>query len=86
MSLNLEKEKAAKEAFQLIEPDLRKDSVIGIGTGSTTNFFIDELNKAKILLFHQQDFLIQPKKKILCQKGNLYFPIWVYLVFQLESL
>ena len=48
MSLNLEKEKAAKEAFQLIEPDLRKDSVIGIGTGSTTNFFIDELNKAKI--------------------------------------
>ena len=48
MSLDLEKEKAAKEAFQLIEPDLRKDSVIGIGTGSTTNFFIDELNKAKI--------------------------------------
>ena len=48
MSLDLEKEKAAKEAFQFIEPDLRKDSVIGIGTGSTTNFFIDELNKAKI--------------------------------------
>ena len=48
MSLDLEKEKAAKEAFQLIEPDLRKDSVIGIGTGSTTNFFIDELNKAKV--------------------------------------
>ena len=48
MSLDLEKEKAAKEAFAFIEPDLRKDSVIGIGTGSTTNFFIDELNKAKI--------------------------------------
>jgi len=48
MSLDLEKEKAAKEAFQFIEPDLRKDSVIGIGTGSTTNFFINELNKAKI--------------------------------------
>tara|TARA_Y100000768_G_scaffold129946_1_gene96511 strand:+ start:2250 stop:2912 length:663 start_codon:yes stop_codon:yes gene_type:complete len=48
MSLDLEKEKAAKEAFQLIQPDLRKDSVIGIGTGSTTNFFIDELNKAKV--------------------------------------
>ena len=36
MSLDLEKEKAAKEAFQFIEPDLRKDSVIGIGTGSVS--------------------------------------------------
>ena len=47
MNQDLKKEKAAKEAFKIIEPDLRKDSIIGIGTGSTTNFFIHELNKAK---------------------------------------
>ena len=47
MNQDLKKEKTAKEAFKIIEPDLRKDSIIGIGTGSTTNFFIHELNKAK---------------------------------------
>ena len=44
MNQDLKKEKTAKEAFKIIEPDLRKDSVIGIGTRSTTNFFIHELN------------------------------------------
>ena len=48
MNQDLKKENSAKEAFNLIEPKLRKDSVIGIGTGSTTNFFIQELNEAKI--------------------------------------
>ena len=38
MNQDLKKENSAKEAFNLIEPKLRKDSVIGIGTGSTTNF------------------------------------------------
>ena len=48
MNQDLKKEKSAREAFILIEPELMKDSVIGIGTGTTTNFFIKELNKAKI--------------------------------------
>ena len=47
MNQDLKKEKSAKEAFKLIEPKLRKDTIIGIGTGSTTNFFIEELNKAR---------------------------------------
>ena len=42
MSQDLKKEKTAKEAFKIIEPDIRKDSVIGICPGSTTNFFIHE--------------------------------------------
>ena len=47
MNQDLKKEKSAKEAFKLIEPKLKKDTIIGIGTGSTTNFFIEELNKAR---------------------------------------
>ena len=42
------KEKSAKEAYKLIEPSIRRDSVIGIGTGSTTNYFIEELNQARL--------------------------------------
>ena len=48
MNQDLKKKKSAKEAFNLIKSQLKKDSVIGIGTGSTTNFFIEELNQAKI--------------------------------------
>ena len=48
MNQDQKKEKSAKEAFKLIEPSIRRDSVIGIGTGSTTNYFIDELNQAKL--------------------------------------
>ena len=48
MNQDLKKGKSAKEAFSFIEKDIKKDSVIGIGTGSTTNFFIEELNKARI--------------------------------------
>ena len=48
MNQDLKKEKSAKEAFSFIEKDIKKDSVIGIGTGTTTNFFIEELNKARI--------------------------------------
>jgi ribose 5-phosphate isomerase A len=48
MNQDLKKENSAKEAFKLIKPNLQKDTVIGIGTGSTTNFFIEELNKEKI--------------------------------------
>ena len=48
MNQDLKKENSAKQAFKLIEPDLQKDTVIGIGNGSTTNFFIEELNRANI--------------------------------------
>ena len=48
MSQDSKKELAAKEAFEMIKSDLMKESVIGIGTGSTTNFFIEELNRANI--------------------------------------
>ena len=48
MNQDLKKKNSAKEAFNLIRSDLHKDSVVGIGTGSTTNFFIEELNQAKI--------------------------------------
>ena len=48
MNQDLKKENSAKKAFNLIKPNLQKDTVIGIGTGSTTNFFIEELNKEKI--------------------------------------
>ena len=48
MNQDLKKGKSAKEAFSFIEKDIKKDSVIGIGTGTTTNFFIEELNKARL--------------------------------------
>jgi len=48
MNQDLKKEKSAKEAFSFIKKDIKKDSVIGIGTGTTTNFFIEELNKARL--------------------------------------
>ena len=48
MNQDLKKEKSAKEAFSFIAKDIKKDSVIGIGTGTTTNFFIEELNKARL--------------------------------------
>jgi len=48
MSQDTKKKNSAKAAFDLIKPNLNKDSVLGIGTGSTTNFFIEELNSADI--------------------------------------
>jgi ribose 5-phosphate isomerase A len=46
MNQDEKKQKAAKAAFNLVFPSLHEDSVLGIGTGSTTNFFIEELNKS----------------------------------------
>ncbi|MDC0591100.1 hypothetical protein OAP13_04225 [Gammaproteobacteria bacterium] len=48
MSQDIRKERSAIEAFELIKPNIQRDSVIGIGTGSTTNFFINLLNEAKL--------------------------------------
>ena len=48
MTQNIKKRNSAKAAFELIKPNLNKDTVLGIGTGSTTNFFIEQLNEADI--------------------------------------
>ena len=39
---------SAEKAFQIIESDLHKDTVLGIGTGTTTNYFIDILNSNNV--------------------------------------
>ncbi|PCH63236.1 MAG: ribose 5-phosphate isomerase A [SAR86 cluster bacterium] len=41
------KKAAAKAAFDYIEPLLEDDTVIGVGTGSTANCFIEELGNIK---------------------------------------
>jgi len=43
MDQNKKKEAAAKKAFEILLPSLNEETILGIGTGSTTNFFIDEL-------------------------------------------
>ena len=48
MNQETKKKSSAKAAFDLIKPNLNKDIVLGIGTGSTTNYFIDELNASNI--------------------------------------
>lgn len=41
------KQQAAQYALELIQPKLMNDSIIGVGTGSTANFFIDALAAIK---------------------------------------
>lgn len=41
------KQAVAKAAMAYIRPKLDTDSIVGVGTGSTANFFIDELAKEK---------------------------------------
>jgi ribose 5-phosphate isomerase A len=43
------KQAVAKAALDYIHPRLEKDTIVGVGTGSTANFFIDELAKVKQL-------------------------------------
>ena len=40
---------ASIEAIEYIKPKINMDSIIGVGTGSTVNFFIEELAKIKQL-------------------------------------
>lgn len=47
MNQNQLKQAVARAAFELVKQRLRPDSVIGVGTGSTANFFIDELAALK---------------------------------------
>ena len=36
-----------RKAAEFIEPNLTRDAIIGVGTGSTANFFIDTLAKSR---------------------------------------
>lgn len=47
--MNTPKINVAKQAVKLIEKKITPKTIIGIGTGSTVNFFIDELKKYKNL-------------------------------------
>ncbi len=47
MNQNQLKQAVARAAFDYVKARLRSDSVIGVGTGSTVNFFIDELAALK---------------------------------------
>ena len=41
------KRAAAEAALEIIRPQLENDSIVGVGTGSTTNCFIDALAKLR---------------------------------------
>ncbi len=43
------KQDVAIAAVEMIQPSLESSSIVGVGTGSTANFFIDELAKVKHL-------------------------------------
>jgi ribose 5-phosphate isomerase A len=47
MTQDDQKRAVAKAAFEYVKSRLRSDSVIGVGTGSTANYFIDELAAIK---------------------------------------
>ena len=40
---------ASIDAIEYIKPKICLDSIIGVGTGSTVNYFIEELSKIKNL-------------------------------------
>ena len=48
MNQDEKKKKVAEFAFLTVLPSLNKETVLGIGTGSTTDYFIEELNRAKV--------------------------------------
>jgi len=42
------KKQSAEKAYEILKKDLNRDTVLGIGTGSTTNYFIEILNQEKL--------------------------------------
>ena len=42
------KKKSAEKAYEIIKKDLNRDTVLGIGTGTTTNYFIEILNNENL--------------------------------------
>ena len=48
MAQNEMKKAVARSAFEYVESILDRDTIIGVGTGSTANFFIQELSLSLI--------------------------------------
>ena len=48
MEIEEKKRRSAEKAYEIIAPKLHNDSILGIGTGSTTNYFIKIINEKKI--------------------------------------
>ena len=48
------KQAVAKAAFDYVESKLEDDMILGVGTGSTANFFIEELGKISDRLEEQR--------------------------------
>ena len=42
------KKQSAEKAYEIVKKNLNRATVLGIGTGSTTNYFIEILNKEKL--------------------------------------
>ena len=42
------KKQSAEKAYEIVKKGLNRDTVLGIGTGSTTNYFIELLNQEKL--------------------------------------
>ena len=73
MSQDTKKKNSAKAAFDLIKPNLNKDSVLGIGTGSTTNdtlLIFTFTSSEHTLNFNESDL-------ITCFANDYGFENWV---------
>ena len=66
----------AKQAIEYIKNNLHPEMILGIGTGSTVNFFIEELKEYRLSLIHISEptrqaeisyavFCLKKKKKII---------------------
>ena len=42
------KKQSAEKAYEIIKKDFNRDTVLGIGTGTTTNYFIEIINKENL--------------------------------------
>ena len=42
------KKQSAEKAYEIVKKNLNRDTVLGFGTGSTTNYFIEILNQEKL--------------------------------------
>ena len=42
------KKQSAEKAYEIIKKDLNRDTVLGIGTGTTTNYFIEIINNENL--------------------------------------
>ena len=66
------KSAVAKAALEYIQPKLDNDSIIGIGTGSTANFFIDHLAEIK----HQFDGAVASSEATAAKLKSHGIPVY----------